>query len=171
MIVEKLKTPKTRFEHREGFSVAGLRKQFDAAEKAEGIPALWKAFGPQIGEVANAVTDACYGVIGASNPDGDVDYLAGIKVSSFDGLDKDFDRMVIPDQNYLVVTHEGDVANIQQTWNWIFLEYPKSLGLEIIEIFAMTPEFEVYDARYNAQTKEGEIDIFVPIQPAMIPEK
>ncbi len=166
----EIKTPKTRFASREGFSVVGLRKQFDASEKVEGIPALWKAFGPQIVEVENAVTDACYGVIGASNPDGEVDYLAGIRVTSFEGVDKGFDRMVIPDQKYLVVTHEGDVANIQETWNWAFMEYPKSLGLEIIEVFAMTPEFEVYDARYNPQTKEGEIDIWVPVQPAIFPE-
>ncbi|ACT58680.1 GyrI-like domain-containing protein [Hirschia baltica] len=169
MADQEYKIPKTRYEFREGFSVAGLRKQFDVDEKIDGIPALWKAFGPQIAEVANAVTDACYGVIGASNPDGDVDYLAGIKVTSFDGLDKDFDRMVIPDQNYLVVTHEGDVSNIQQTWDWIFVEFPKSLGLEIIEVFAMTPEFEVYDARYNPQTREGEIDIWVPVQPSIMP--
>jgi|GEM_PF-2235119 len=163
-------TPKIRFERRDGFKVAGLRKQFDANEKIEGIPTLWRAFGPQISEVSNAVTDACYGMIGASNPDGDVDYLAGIAVTSFEGLDKDFDRMVVPDQNYLVVTHEGDVANIANTWNWIFAEYPKSLGLEIVEVFAMTPEFEVYDQRYNAQTAEGEIDIWVPVKPEIIPK-
>ena len=109
-------------------------------------------------------------MIGASNPDGDVDYLAGIGVTSFDGLDQDFDRMVVPDQNYLVVTHEGDVANIRNTWNWIFAEIPpKSLGLEIVEVFAMTPEFEVYDERYNAQTGEGEIDIWVPVKPEILP--
>ena len=28
--------------------VAGLRKQFEASEKKEGIPALWRAFGRKL---------------------------------------------------------------------------------------------------------------------------
>ncbi len=165
----ELKTPQTRYEFREGFKVVGLRKQFDAAERVEGIPALWRAFGPQIPEVKNAIYEACYGAIGASNPDGEVDYLAGIGVTSFEGVDKDFDRMVIPDQHYLVVAHEGHVETIGKTWEWVFTEFPKSKGLEIVEAFAMTPEFEVYDERYNAQTGEGIIEIWVPIKPVLIP--
>src|SRR5271169_1205828 len=75
-----------RFESGRAMQIAGLGGRFGNHNRAQ-IPALWQRFGPQyFGRVPGQVDRKSYGVCWNMDLAGNVDYLAGVEVSSFVGL-------------------------------------------------------------------------------------
>lgn len=123
------------------------------------IPQLWQRLGPHIGRVANQVPGPAYGVKFNSDDDG-FEYLAGVAVSSFDGLPAEFRTIRIPPCTYAIFTHRGNVSTIRETMAAIWNEYLPHSGLKVAD----APDFESYGRLFDPATGNGEVDIFIPIE-------
>jgi AraC family transcriptional regulator len=56
-----------------------------------------------------------YGVCTNGDDAGNFDYIAGVEVSDFSDLPRDFFRVRIPEQRYAVFTHRDHVSTIRHT--------------------------------------------------------
>ena len=76
--------------------------------------------------------------------------MVGVEVKSFDAVPKELGRMRVPAARYAVFLHEGNVATIQETWKQILSSWLPKSGMESNE----TPDFEVYDERFDGASGE-----------------
>ncbi len=148
-----------RIEKGELLLLAGFAQRINYDNVAS-IPQLWQKLAPHIGHLPNEIPGCTYGVKVNSDNDG-FEYLAGVSVSHFDGLPADFRTERIPAQTYAVFTHRGHISTIRETMKAIWSEYLPQSGLSLAD----APELERYDSRFDPRTGNGEVDIFIPIQP------
>ena len=148
-----------RMEDGRALLVAGLKEHF-IFETVVGIPALWQRFSPHIGNVPGQVGRVVYGVSFNTDDAGNFDYVAGVEVSDFASLPKDFARVRITGQRYAVFLHEGHVAGTRTTCMAIFNDWLPASGYQ----FADAPLFERYDERFDGQTGMGGFEIWVPVK-------
>jgi AraC family transcriptional regulator len=147
-----------RIEEGELLLVAGFSERIGYDDIAS-IPQLWQKLSPHIGNVPNEIPGCAYGVKFNSDNDG-FEYLAGVAVSSFEGLDE-FRTARIPAQTYAVFTHRGHISTIRETMKAIWNEYLPQSGLKLID----APEYESYGRiSFDPRTGNGNVDIFIPIQ-------
>ena len=92
-LIVKLEPP--RFEKGKLLLIAGLAERY-SYETCAAIPAQWQRFVPYIGNIPGQVGKIGYGVRYNPDDDGNFDYMAGVEVSSFDGLPKELTRLRIP---------------------------------------------------------------------------
>lgn len=69
--------------------------------------------------------------------------------------------MRVPAARYAVFLHEGNVATIQETWQQILSSWLPKSGMQSNE----TPDFEVYDERFDGATGEGGVEIWLGVKP------
>ena len=137
--------------------VAGFGEHYPY-DSIEGIPGLWQRLGPHIGRVPNQLGHATLGL--SYNGDGTgFDYLAGVEVSSTDGIDDTFKIVVIPAGRYAVFRHNGHVSGIRQTCEQIWNDWLPSSGKQ----FAPTPSFERYGEEFDPATVSGIVEIWCPL--------
>lgn len=141
--------------------LAGLRRQHSFADASTTIPAQWADF-RRLGEIPGRRGASAYGVIcGAAPERGTMEYMCGVEVDSFEALPAGLGRLrVPPDQRYAVFLHQGGAATVQSTWEAIFNDWLPRSGHQS----AHTPDFEVYDERFDPETGTGTIEIWFPIQ-------
>lgn len=137
--------------------VAGLSSHFNY-EDINGIPALWQRLVAHWGHIPERVGTVSYGVCHAADDNG-VDYLAGVEVKSFSDLPAEFSRLRIPEQQYAVFTHRGHVAAIKGTFHAIWNDWLPQSGRKPAE----SPTFERYDERFDPQTGNGTVEIWIPL--------
>ena len=77
-----------RFEKMGAKHFAGIDRAYTFANMF-GIPGQWMEFGAHYGKVPNQVGRRAYGISHNMRPDG-LDYMAGVEVSSLDGLPASF---------------------------------------------------------------------------------
>ena len=152
-----LETP--RIEKRDVLLVAGFAQRI-GYENVASIPQLWQKLTPYIGHVKNEVPGFAYGVKINADNDG-FEYLAGVEVSSFEGLPAEFRTERIPAQTYAVFMHHGHISTIRETMKAIWNEYMPQSALTLVD----APEFESYGRLFDPQTGNGEVEIFIPVQP------
>ncbi len=141
--------------------LAGIRRQHTFAGMSEEIPRQWDDF-QKLGALPGQVGATAYGAICGGDPKTQtMEYLCGVEVQSFDALPKELGRMRVPAVRYAVFVHEGNVATIQRTWQEILSKWLPSSGMSS----ANTPDFEVYDERFDAATGEGVVEIWLGVQP------
>jgi AraC family transcriptional regulator len=148
-----------RFESRNAFLVAGLSARYDYETCGGGIPAQWQRFAPYIGNVPGQVGTDAYGVRFNSDDSG-LDYACGVEVSDFSQLPPDLSRVRVPANRYAVFTHSGHVAAIRSTWYAIWNKWLPQSGHQLAD----APDFERYDARFDARSGAGEVEIWVPLK-------
>lgn len=147
-----------RIEKVDGFLVAGFAERI-THDNAASIPQLWQKLTPHIGHLPNEIPDYAYGV--KMNADEDsFEYLAGVGVSSFDGIPKEFRTERIPAQTYAVFVHRGHVSTIRETMKAIWNEYLPSSGLQLAD----SPEYERYGPLFTPATGMGDVEVFIPIK-------
>lgn len=145
---------------------AGLRRHHTFADMAAGIPRQWEDF-QQLGRLPGQVGTTAYGAVCGGDPEKQVmEYMCAVEVRSFDGLPKDVGRMRVPAATYAVFVHEGDVATIQSTWQQILSKWLPSSGMRS----ANTPDFELYDDRFDAATGSGVVEIWLGVVPGVARE-
>src|SRR5216683_3348687 len=84
-----------RSQNSKALRIAGLRERY-TSETMKNIPELWGRFGPHIGKIPGQVGRVAYGLcFNALSPNG-IDYLAGVEVSSAQGLPGEFSVAAIP---------------------------------------------------------------------------
>ena len=149
-----------RYEQGRPMLFAGIRRKHTFAKMGQDIPRQWEDF-LKLGKLPGQVGTTAYGAICGGDPKTrTMEYLCAVEVQSFDALPKELGRMRVPAVRYAVFRHEGNVATIQSTWQRVFAWLPGS-GMQSAE----TPDFEVYDERFDGATGEGGVEIWLGVKP------
>ena len=151
-----------RYEQGRPMLLAGIRRKHTFASMGKDMPRQWDDF-LKLGELPEQVGTTAYGAICGGDPKTQtMEYMCAVEVKSFDALPKDLGRMRVPaGVRYAVFLHEGNVATIQDTWKQIFSVWLPSSGMQS----AQTPDFEVYDERFDGATGNGGVEIWLGVKP------
>ena len=141
---------------------AGIRRKHTFAAMGKDIPRQWDDF-TKLGKLPGQVGTKAYGAICGGDPKTQsMEYMCAVEVQSFDALPKELGRMRVPAARYAVFLHEGNVAAIQDTWRQILSVWLPSSGMQS----AQTPDFELYDERFDGTTGNGGVEIWLGVKPA-----
>jgi AraC family transcriptional regulator len=141
--------------------LAGIRRHHAFAEMAKGIPVQWEDF-QKLGPLPTQVGTTAYGAICGGDPKTEqMEYMCAVEVQSFDAVPKELGRMRVPAVRYAVFLHEGNVRTIQATWKQVFSTWLPNSGMRS----ANTPDFELYDERFDGATGDGGVEIWLGVQP------
>ncbi|MDX8482359.1 AraC family transcriptional regulator [Mesorhizobium sp. VK24D] len=155
--LSKLEPP--RFETSRPFLIAGLGERY-SCETSAGIPMQWQRFGPYIGNIPGEIAGVAYGVCVNGDDAGNFDYVAGVEVSDFSELPKEFFRVRVPAQKYAVFSHREHISTIRRTVNTIWNKWLPASGHEIAD----APEFERYGPEFDPRSGNGGLEIWVPVK-------
>ncbi|TVR06450.1 MAG: AraC family transcriptional regulator [Spirochaetaceae bacterium] len=150
----------TRLAERAGFTVAGISRRY-TWETNDGIPAQWALFSPRIAEVPGRSGWTTYGVCSNSDDTGAFDYLCGVEIVPGTTPGREFHVVAVPAAYYAVFVHEEHVSTLKATVNSIWNHWLPDSGYRAAE----TPDFEVYDTRFDPDTGFGGVEVWVPIVP------
>lgn len=151
-----------RIEEGPAMLMGGLRRTHTFAGAAQGIPEQWRALGQML-PLPGQRGATMYGVMCGADPQAQTfEYMTGVEVAALDALGPEYGRMRIPAQRYAVFTHRGHVSTLHTTWDAIWNEWLPRSGYRL----ANTPEFELYDARFDPRTGTGVIEVWASIVPA-----
>jgi AraC family transcriptional regulator len=139
--------------------VAGLVERYDN-ETSGGIPAQWQRFNPHFGHVPGQVGNAAYGVCYNCDALGNFDYLCDVELRDFSDVPTEFVRLRIPAHRYAVFAHRSHISGIRRTFNTIFNRWLPESGQQMDD----APLFEQYGERFDPQTGEGGLEIWVPLK-------
>ena len=141
---------------------AGIRRKHWFADMAVGVPAQWRDF-EKLGSLPEQIGKTAYGALCGGDPEAQtMEYMCAVEVASFDALPKALGRMRVPAVRYAVFLHEGNVGTVRETWQQVFSEWLPSSGLHS----AQTPDFELYDDRFDPETGEGGVEIWLGVASA-----
>ena len=148
-----------RLESGKAMLIAGLSQRYKFPDIA-GIPGQWQRFVPHLGHIPGQVGEEAYGV--CTNMDGGegFDYICGNAVNSLDGLPAGLTGIKISPQKYAVFTHKGHISTIRNSFHTVWNKGLPESG----HMAAEAPFFERYDARFNPQTGQGDVEIWVPVR-------
>jgi AraC family transcriptional regulator len=157
-ITDNLKPP--RFETGPALLVAGIGERCTHENGGAGIPNQWNSFHGKVGEIPDRVGAVAYGVCCNGDDSGNFDYIAGVEVSDFSDLPRDFSRVRIPAAKYAVFTHSEHISTIRRTVNTIWNQWLPSSGLKVAD----APNFERYDVTFDPLTGNGGLEIWIPVR-------
>ncbi|MDR6497030.1 AraC family transcriptional regulator [Burkholderia ambifaria] len=149
----------SRFEAPERQLIAGMSSRY-TFETNEGIPALWQAFIPYIGNIPGQVGGVTYGVCCNPDADGSFEYIAGVEVKSRDRLPAPFRCVELEPQRYAVFEHSGHISTLHQTFYSIWNGWLPTSGFNAVD----APEFERYSEDYDPVTGTGVLEIWLPVE-------
>jgi AraC family transcriptional regulator len=156
-LTDNLQAP--RFEVSKPLLVAGVGERFNH-ENGAGIPRLWQQFHQTVAEIPNRVGKAAYGVCCNGDDAGNFDYIAGVEVTDFSDLPRQFSSVRIPQQRFAVFTHTDHISTIRRTINTIWNHWLPASGLKAAD----APTFERYDENFDPLTGNGGLEIWVPVR-------
>jgi AraC family transcriptional regulator len=139
--------------------IAGFGRRFTLANNS-GIVALWQEFAPFIGKVPGQLGRERYGVCCRPDGQGGFEYIAGVRVETFEGLPEDFHRVQLTPQRYAVFEHTGHISSLGQTFKAIWQHWLPGSGEQAAE----APEFERYSEHFDPLTGVGALEIWLPLR-------
>ncbi len=148
-----------RFESGKSFLVAGPGERY-SCENGAGIPGQWQRFHQSVGNIPGRIGKVAYGVCCNGDDAGNFDYIAGVEVSDFSDLPREFSRVRISEQRYAVFTHKDHISTIRRTVNTIWNDFLPASGLKAAD----GPNFERYDENFDPLTGNGGFEIWVPVR-------
>jgi len=157
-LTDKLQPP--RFETGKPLLVAGISERCTHENGGAGIPNQWQRFHQKVGDIPDRVGQVAYGVCCNGDDSGNFDYIAGVEVSDFSDLPREFSRVRIPEQRYAIFTHRDHISTIRRTVNTIWNHWLPASGFQIAD----APNFERYDENFDPNTGNGGLEIWVPIK-------
>jgi AraC family transcriptional regulator len=155
-LTDNLQPP--RFAAGKPLLVAGLGERI-SQENSAGIPGLWRRFHQSVADIPGRIGKVAYGVCCNGDDAGNFDYIAGVDVSDFSGLPREFSRVRIPEQRYAVFTHREHISTIRRTVNTIWNHWLPASGLKAAD----APSFERYDENFDPLTGDGGLEIWIPV--------
>ena len=155
---DNLKLP--RFETGKALLVAGIGERCTLANGGAGIPNQWNSFHGKVGEIPDRVGAMAYGVCCNGDDSGNFDYIAGVEVSDFSDLPREFSRVRIPAAKYAVFSHSEHISTIRRSVNTIWNQWLPSSGLKVAD----APNFERYDEKFEPETGNGGLEIWIPVR-------
>ena len=156
-VSDNLQVP--RFQISKPLLVAGLAGRY-SCENGAGIPGQWQRFHQCVADIPNRIGKLAFGVCCNGDDAGNFDYIAGVEVSDFSDLPREFARVRIPEQRYVVFTHKDHISTIRRTVNTIWNHWLPASGLKAAD----APNFERYDENFNPLTGDGGLEIWVPVK-------
>ena len=151
--------PPPRFEIGKAILVAGLGERYNH-ENGAGIPNQWQRFHQAVANIPHRKGEAAYGVCCNGDDVGNFDYIAGVEVSDFSDLPREFSRVRIPEQRYAVFAHKDHISTIRRSVNTIWNHWLPASGLKVAD----APNFERYDENFDPLTGDGGLEIWVPVK-------
>jgi AraC family transcriptional regulator len=148
-----------RFEISKPLLIAGIGERYNH-ENGAGIPNQWQRFHQSVANIPDRVGNVAYGVCCNGDDAGNFDYIAGVEVSGFSDLPREFFRVRIPEQRYAVFTHRDHISTIRRTINTIWNHWLPASGLKAAD----APNFEHYDENFDPLTGNGGLEIWVPVK-------
>jgi AraC family transcriptional regulator len=156
-LIDHLAPP--RFETGKSLLVAGLGERY-TCETSAAIPGQWQSFHHHVHAIPDRIGDVAYGVCCNGDDSGNFDYIAGVEVSDFSDLPRQFSSVRIPQQRYAVFTHREHVSTVRRTVNTIWNHWLPASG----HVVADAPNFERYDANFDPRTGNGGFEIWIPVK-------
>jgi len=157
-VIDNLQAP--RFETGKAMLVAGIGERCTHENGGAGIPNQWQRFHQKVGDIPDRVGQVAYGVCCNGDDSGNVDYIAGVEVSDFSDLPREFSRVRIPEQRYAVFSHRDHIATIRRTINTIWNHWLPASGVKAAD----APSFERYDENFDPLTGNGGLEIWIPVR-------
>jgi AraC family transcriptional regulator len=145
--------------------LAGIARRFTGEQGIVGIPQQWRELAPYFGHVPGAVGDTGYGVYYAFDHENAFSYLAGIEVSRFSDLPQEFETLRLEQHAHVVFVHRGHVNDVPATMRAIWETWAPERGYSPANSHAF---FERYDDRFNPETGEGVVEIWIPIEEKIV---
>ena len=143
------------------FLVAGVGERYNhAGASTAAIPNQWQRLHQKLGEIPDRVGLVAYGVCCNGDDSGNFDYIAGVEVSDFSDLPREFSRVRIPEQKYLVFAHSEHISTIRRTVKTIWNHYLPQSDMKVAD----APNFERYDEKFDPMTGNGGLEIWVPVK-------
>jgi len=156
-LTDNLQAP--RFETSKPLLIAGLGERY-TWESGAAIPGQWHRFHQWVQNIPDRVGQVAYGVCCNGDDTGNFDYIAGVEVSDFSDLPREFSRVRIPEQKYAVFTHRDHISTIRRTVNTIWNHWLPAAGLKAAD----APSFERYGENFDPLTGNGGLEIWVPVR-------
>jgi AraC family transcriptional regulator len=150
-----------RFETSKPLLVAGLGERY-SWETGAAIPGQWQRFGQSVDNIPGRIGQVAYGVCCNGDDAGNYDYIAGVEVSDFSDLPREFSKVRIPEQKYAFFTHAEHISTVRRTINTIWNHWLPASGLKVAD----APNFERYDEKFDPITGNGGLEIWVPVSEA-----
>ncbi|MCP4617234.1 MAG: AraC family transcriptional regulator [Bradyrhizobium sp.] len=150
-----------RFANEKALLVAGIGARYNHCDAGgANIPNQWQLFHQKVGEIPDRVGALAFGVCCNGDDSGNFDYIAGVEVSDFSDLPREFARVRIPAQRYVVFTHSEHISTIRRTVMAIWNQWLPQSGLKVAD----APNFERYDEKFDPATGKGGLEIWIPVQ-------
>jgi AraC family transcriptional regulator len=156
--LDHLKPP--RFETSKPLLVAGLGERITHDNQGAGIPNQWQRFHQSVDDIPGRIGKLAYGVCCNGDDAGNFDYIAGVEVTDFSDLPREFSRVRIPEQKYAVFTHSDHISTIRRTVNTIWNHWLPMSGMKAAD----APNFERYDEKFDPLTGDGGLEIWIPVK-------
>ncbi|MEW9623410.1 AraC family transcriptional regulator [Rhodanobacter geophilus] len=138
--------------------IAGLGCRY-TPDTTQGIPAQWQRLSLHHA-AALPKRQTAYGVCCNSDDEGSFEYIAGVDVPGFGGLDPALSTLRLPARAYVVATHHGHISEIRHTWQAFVGDWLPRSGLQLVD----APEFEKYGADFDDTSGIGDVEIWLPLQ-------
>ncbi len=151
--------PPPRFETGKPLLIAGLGERYDC-EGSAAVPGQWRRFQQSMDAIPARIGKVAYGVCCNGDDSGNFDYVAGVEVADFSGLQSEFQRVRIPEQKYAVFTHSEHISTIRRTVGTIWNHWLPASGMKAAD----APNFERYDENFDPVTGNGGLEIWVPVR-------
>jgi len=155
--LDHLKPP--RYETSKPLLVAGLGERINQ-ENGAGIPSQWHRFHQSVDDIPGRIGKVAYGVCCNGDDAGNFDYIAGVEVTDFSDLPREFTPVRIPEQKYAVFTHAEHISTIRRTINTIWNHWLPMSGMKAAD----APNFERYDETFEPSTGNGGLEIWVAVR-------
>ncbi|WP_120495340.1 AraC family transcriptional regulator [Kiloniella sp. EL199] len=147
---------------KEAFNVIGMSDDF-GQDNNKSVVDLWKAVGCRYPEIDHSNNGRAYGLCLKGSPES-FTYMASFEVDNLSTIPSGMEGLAVDAAEYAVFTFTvndkspiGDQFSkvYQGIWgNWL----PNS-DYE----YADTPDFELYDDRFDGSSATGEVDIWIPV--------
>ncbi len=149
-----------RIEDLQQMTVTGLAVDTTFENAGTDIPPLWAKLNARADEI-RAVGKASFGVcFSVDAGTSDFSYLAGFETTQGEQAPTGMKTVDVPPGRYAVFTHRGHISGIGQTTFTIWNKSLPDLGLTT----RPAPDFERYDRRFNPETGQGEVEIWIPVE-------
>jgi AraC family transcriptional regulator len=157
IVMDNLQAP--RFQTGKAFLVAGIGERY-TCDSSAAIPGQWQRFHQSVENIPGRIGKVAYGVCCNGDDAGNFDYIAGVEVSDFSDLPREFSRVRIPEQRYAVFTHRDHISTVRRTINTIWNHWLPASGLKAAD----APNFERYDENFDPLTGNGGLEIWLPVR-------
>lgn len=102
-----------------GFAVIGLKVQAKWDDLHEEMPKVWQEFRERLEEVSGRKSDVMMD-ISLEESDGIYTQLIGVEVEKDADVPDGMTMVIVPSQKYVHYKHEGDVANIAESFGKMY---------------------------------------------------